>query len=135
MDTISPSRGDRSEVEVRRELEGVERIPFLPSAEFLGVTAGAEPQDPVTVFICWRDDLVERPYPGTAIWRAALESFLRAPPTDDNAQPFVRDAAQCSLDRFPTLERWLKWFDHERPEPDRVRASTPALLVGSAWYP
>lgn len=136
MDTISPSHGEQSEREARRQLEGSERIALLPSAEFLGVTVGTDPEEPVIVFIGWRVNLVERPYPGTAIWRAALDSFLRAPQSKDPAQPLVREAAQSSLHRFPSLERWLWWSDHERPAPEGPRAVVPsALWVGPAWNP
>lgn len=136
MDTISPSHGEASEREARHQLEGVERIPFLASAEFLGLTVGADPEEPVTVFIGWTADLVERPFPGTAIWRAALKSFLRAAPTGDPTQPLMRDSAQISLDRFPSLERWLRWSDHERQKPDRLPAPfPPTVWAGPAWYP
>lgn len=136
MDTISPTQDVESEGEARRQLDGVERIPFLASAEFLGLTVGAEAEEPVTVFIGWAANLVERPYPGTAIWRAAIESFLRSAPTGDPTQPFLRRAALLSLDRFPSLDRWLRWYDHERPEPEGRRSGSPAAVwVGSASYP
>ena len=114
MQTRGPFFGPESERQARRQLEGTERVALLPSAAFLAVTVASEPGDPVVVFIGWSDAITEHAYPGTAIWQAAIRSFLASPSTGDYAEPIVRKAAAESLERFPSLERWLAWYDHER---------------------
>jgi hypothetical protein len=129
VDTIGQYQSAEAEREARRRIEGVERIPLLESAEFVALTVGTEPEEPVTVFIGWYSELTERPYPGTAIWRAAVERFLRAAPTGNSGERQVRIAAEASLDRFPSLDRWLTWADHERP----VARSRPAQPSRAFW--
>jgi len=130
MDSVGPRYGAEGERETRRQVEGVDRVPYLPSAGFLAVTVGSETGDPVVVFIGWHDDVVETPFPGTALWRAAVEGFLRAPLGVDPAEPLVRAAAIESLDRFPSLDRWLSWYDHERQR----RADRSAKDVQSPFW-
>ena len=138
METIGPHYGSESARQARRQLEGEERVAQLPLAEFLAVTVGSEPGEPVVVFIGWRSDLVERAFPGTAIWRAAVESFLRSPPMDDLGNSIVRAAAAESLDRFPSLDRWLGWHDHERQaraarRTERRARGTLRFWIGRWW--
>lgn len=102
-----------TEQERLREIEGVERVPLLPLAHSIAVSPGTEGDEPAYVFIEWSSAKVERPFPGTAIWRAALERYLDHRASSD-AHPLVRKALQQSLDRFPTLDSWLRWADGER---------------------
>ena len=133
MQMPGPYYGPESERLARRQLEGAERVAFLPSAHFLAVTVASEPGDPVVVFIGWSDAITEHAYPGTAIWQAAIRSFLASPSTGDSAEPIVREAAAESLERFPSLERWLAWYDHERQARRERRSSSrePA----ASWTP
>lgn len=121
------SRGAARSVEsrdgARRQLEGGERVRLLRTADFLAVTVAGSPDGPSVVFIGWSATLLEQAYPGTAIWRAALERFLRTPPTNDPAAALVRRSAAESLARFESLESWLAWCAHEREhEVPRSRA-------------
>lgn len=113
------------EQEARRQLEGVERIARLARADFLAVTVGDSPDAPAIVFIGWTAELVERTYPGTAIWRAAIERYLASTPNGDPGDPLVRAMARESLTRFPTLDRWLSWLDHERQRAARAGPAPP----------
>jgi hypothetical protein len=137
METIGPNYGPQSQREARRQLEGEERVGRLPAAEFLAVSVGSEPGDPVVVFIGWTPDLTEFAYPGTAIWRAAVESFLRSAPTQDPGNAIVRAEAVESLRRFPSLDRWLSWYDHERQARAARRANArevrPRSWIGRVW--
>ena len=121
------SRGAARRVEsgdaARRQLEGEERVRLLHTADFLAVTVAGSPDGPSVVFIGWSATLVEQAYPGTAIWRAAIERFLRTLPTNDPADALVRRNAAKSLARFASLESWLAWCDHGREhEVPRSRA-------------
>jgi hypothetical protein len=127
METIDPRYRAEAERAARHEIEGEERVGQLPSAEFLALSVGSEPGDPVVVFIGWTMDVVENAYPGTAIWRAAVSRFLASPATGDPAEAVVRAAAADSLEHFPNLERWLAWHDHERA----VRAERRAKKRGN----
>lgn len=124
----APAHTDLAPERARQELEGVDRVNMLSEAEFVCVMSASGPEEPVVVIIGWRRDVVERPYAGTAIWRAALQRFAHAArdgtPTDG---PLI-DAAMRSLDRFPTLDRWLAWHDHERRPPSKT---TPQPAVRS----
>ena len=137
MSTFGPRYSSADEREARRQLEGEERIGLLHAAEFIAVTVGGEPGDPVAVFISWKRDLIEQAYPGTAIWQAAVRRFLRAPSTTDYAEPIVRAAAAESLEQFPSLERWLDWHDHQRhARAERRRRGDrdrPIFWIGSLW--
>jgi hypothetical protein len=137
METTGPHYGAESEREARRQLEGEERVALLPSADFLAVTAGSEPGDPVVVFIGWTPGLVEHAYPGTAIWCAAVRKFLRSPTTHNPGESVVRGTAAESLERFPTLDRWLSWYDHERQARSARRANRPkrqpTFWIGRLW--
>ena len=99
-----------SELAVRRAYEGEERVPLLGLAEFLAVVPGFDPEEPVYVFIQWAPGIVERPYPGTAIWRASLDRYLAS----DSTKPALRPLVAKSLEHFQTLEAWLRWADFER---------------------
>lgn len=119
-----------AESAARRQLEGEERLGLLSAAEFMAVTVGGALGSPSVVFIGWSQNLVEQAYPGTAIWRAALERFLRTPPTADPGNTLVRRAALDSLNRFTTLERWLAWSDHERDaRPTPPVRNSPAFWI------
>jgi len=131
-----------------RQIDGADRVPLLPHAHMIAVAPGVShderSDDPVYVFIEWAPGMVERPYPGSAIWRAVLEQSLehwqsqegesgegRAQNTDNvsvyahvddvddehaDQQPsdLFRSAIQADLARFPSLDAWLRWRDHDR---------------------
>lgn len=124
-----------SATEARREVEGETRVPLLPLAYALAWAPPAPSTDeadeePLYVWIEWAPDLMERPYPGSALWRAALERIAARVPA---ASPLVEDA----LRRFPTLESWLRWQDHDRrpsrePSPSARAARFPGVPL---WWP
>lgn len=119
-----------SRVDDRRLLDGTDRVPLLSLAQAVAIAPGesAAPGpsggDPTFVFIVWCPGVIERPHPGSAIWRAALERFLAShgtsPACDDGgvaeSDP-VRHAVAADLERFPSLEAWLDWRDHDRMVP------------------
>jgi hypothetical protein len=107
-----------SQEEVRRQYDGRERIGLLPFSRFIAIAPAAELDEPVWVFIGWADDFVERPLPGSSIWRAALRRYFDishdAGPEQEERGP-IRSSIEVSLARFTSLEAWLYWCDHERP--------------------
>lgn len=109
-------------VATRRALEGEERIPLLSAAEVIAVSAGAGDEPPY-VFICWTADIAERPYPGTALWRAAMGRYLASPVRNVAAEDIIRPLVESALARFDSLETWLRWMDHAR---DRSAAAVSA---------
>jgi hypothetical protein len=104
---------------------------MLHDADFLAVTVAGSPDGPSVVFIGWSETLVEQAYPGTAIWRAALERFLRTPPRQDPGDDLVRQSAARSLARFQSLEDWLSWSDHKRER--EVARTQSAPRVREFW--
>jgi hypothetical protein len=118
--------------EILRQYDGVERVALLPYASFIAVVPGTDAEEPAYVFIEWAPDVIERPYPGSAIWRAALERYLAHPRDDDPTYRALRPVVMEGLDRFPSLEAWLRWADRERVVPTaarpRRRPSWPTIL-------
>jgi len=93
-----------------RQYDGIERIPFLPDAEFITVAPSTSVDDPVDVTIEWAPGHIEKPLPGSALWRAVLESRLAPPATPDPADRLIRHQILGSLARFPDLETWWAWI-------------------------
>lgn len=133
---VGPLGRAGQDAEVRRAIEGEERVALLPEAELVGVAPG-EDDGPPFVVIRWTLDSTERPYPGTAIWRAALERYLEGPVQDASAEWVVRPLIATGLERFPSLEAWLRWQDHERRRRQEAghTAGAPArpALGGFGW--
>jgi|GEM_PF-3060821 len=107
----------RGEREYLRQLEGVERVALLPYASHVAIAPGTSAEEPPYVFIEWAPGGVERPYPGTTIWRAVLERYLTEPHDQDPASAALRQIVAESLRRFSSLDAWLRWVDHERLAP------------------
>jgi hypothetical protein len=133
MESMRVSTAVEAAIAARLQLEGIERIALLPRAEFLAVTVGGEIDAPVVVFIGWGGEVVERAYPGTAIWRAAIERYLAGPISTDPGDPIVRAAAEESLIRFPTLDRWLAWEEHERERRTEAHERRRELTAPRFW--
>lgn len=112
--------GDRYESiqDVLRRLDGVERVELLPRASLVAIAPGASVEEPVYVFVEWAPSVIERPYPGSAIWRAALQHYLDRPRPDDPAYHALRPIVEGCLARFPDLAAWLRWLDRERTVPE-----------------
>jgi hypothetical protein len=130
--TTGRAAADRA---VRHALDGAERVALLPRAAFIAVAPGSTDKDePPYVFIGWTRDAVERPYPGTTIWRAVLERYLDAPHPDDPGHAIVRTLVGDALARFPSLDAWLWWSDHgchrttRRVEPERTPTAGTAQV-------
>jgi hypothetical protein len=121
-----------AELESRQRLEGEERAALLPHAEYVAV-APASDDEPPDVFIRWSGDAIEHPYPGTAIWRGALEWYLQHPPANSVVERIAHPQISDALVRFPSLEAWLWWMDHERRPPDGRLAPTPTVWPAVPW--
>jgi hypothetical protein len=114
-----------SSADALREYDGGARVSQLAVAELLlwappaPATDFAE-REPIYVWIEWVPGAVERPLPGTSLWRAALARIADRVPT---AAPMIED----DIRRFPDFESWLRWRDQDRrppaasPERDRPR--------------
>lgn len=98
----------------REELEGTTRVALLRHALHVALVPGVTACEAPYVFIEWAPGVVERPYPGTAIWRAVLNWYLTAPDNGDPAAPVIGPVVAAALERFSSLEAWLRWTDHER---------------------
>lgn len=113
--SVIEQRGEhQKEREQRDELEGVERITLLPLARHVAFVPGATAHKPPYVFIDWAPGAIERPYPGTAIWRAVLSQYLTEQSGSDPFSNVIRSIVAESLDRFSSLDAWIYWADHER---------------------
>jgi hypothetical protein len=118
--------------EEREAIEGTERIALLPVAQFIAVAPGLD-EDPPYVWIQWVPGVVERPYPGTAIWRAALERYLASPMVEGGTTRVIRPLVAAALARFRSLEAWLRWMDFERPLPRGPGGRPPISGPGWPW--
>jgi hypothetical protein len=123
--TVSPA-------DARREYDGEGRVPWLPCARSLSwappaPAADAAEQEPIYVWIEWTPGTVERPLPGSCLWRAALARIADRVPA---AAPVIED----ELRRFPDFESWLYWRDRERrPSATPTRVQVPRLLLRWPW--
>jgi hypothetical protein len=121
------SRASASE-EQRQHGAAAERVPLLPFARMVAFTTGLPNEEPAYVVIEWAPGIVERPYPGTPLWRAVLEQWLAhisAPtsaerPSTTPDDTLVRQAVCVDLERFPSFEAWLHWRDVTRVVPERT---------------
>jgi hypothetical protein len=117
-----------SPAEAYRQYDGEERVPLLPFAHSISwappvpMDDDAE-QEPVYVWIEWAPDVMERPLPGSALWRAALTRVAGRMP---EASPVIED----DLRRFPDFASWLRWRDHDR-RPSGVMPAT--ALRAARW--
>lgn len=120
--------------ELVRQYDGAERVPALPSARLVSVAPATRNADPVLVAIEWVPGVVERPAPGSSLWRAALAARLAEPSRDTPDDALVREQIEQSLARFPDLESWWHWVRTgwlAAPHVDSVR---PAWPEGSPWW-
>ena len=99
----------QTDLDLARRYDGIERIALLPYAEFITLAPSTRLDDPVDVTIEWGPDRVEKPLPGSALWRAVLESRVARPATPDPAERLIRHQILGSLARFPDLESWWAW--------------------------
>lgn len=105
---IIEQRGEhQKEREQRDALEGIERIALLPLARHVALVPGATAHEPPYVFIEWAPGAIERPYPGTAIWRAVLSRYLAEQGT---SHPFVPPSEPWSPSRSKDSPRWMHGF-------------------------
>lgn len=119
--------GSARESDALREYDGAQRVARLLDARAIALAPGADDAaEPVYVWIEWSAGIVERPLPGSAIWRAVLSQYLNRPAGPDPTEPAVRRAVAMSLSRWPTLERWLAWRDHQRTLPAARPEARPA---------
>lgn len=111
-----------------RELDGVEQIALLPQARTVALAPSPPDSDePTYVVIIRSPTVVECPCPGSPIWRAVLEQCVlnhwihaAVAPRDTGSDP-VHAAIAADLQRFPSLDAWIHWRDHDRIVPERPR--------------
>jgi hypothetical protein len=121
-----------SPAEAHEEYSGDARVPWLPLARSLSwapPAPGADPaeQEPIYVWIEWSPGVTERPFPGSALWRAALARIANRVPS---SAPVIED----ELRRFLDFESWLRWRDHERRPPAMTPVRDPARGF-ALWWP
>ncbi|HTS87880.1 MAG TPA: hypothetical protein VMG41_05265 [Gemmatimonadales bacterium] len=104
-DDLTPSQR-----ELLERYDGTERIPFLPNALYITTAPHADPAHPVYVEIAWGPGAPEKPIPGSALWRAALERRLEELQDEDPGDVLLRRQIEQSLERYPSLEAWWKWL-------------------------
>lgn len=110
---VAPSDVQNAQEEARRQLDGIDRVALLPRAQMLAISFGAI-DEPAYVFIEWTPGEPEGPYPGTTIWRAVIERWLRMPHEDNPSWPLLAPIAEANLARFTSLNAWIRWCDRER---------------------
>lgn len=124
MSSAAPYRQQQqSEAEILRRLDGAERVILLPFARVVAFAPGDTPEDPAFVWIEWAPGQLERPLPGSALWRAVLVDFLRGEPSGDPAEPLLERMILESLRRFPDLDTWRRWAS--TPPPPRPASGAP----------
>jgi hypothetical protein len=110
MSSQSPgSAASSPNADLVRQYDGHERIPQLAHAALITLAPSTDPDEPVDVLIEWSPGQVEKPLPGSALWRAVLEGRLARPVSRDPAERLIRRQVQRSLERFPDLESWWHW--------------------------
>ena len=111
MQTPRPFDGlSAEELELLARYDGAERIQDLASAKLVLVAPSRSADDPVAVMIEWATGTLERPLPGSALWRAVLAGRLQAKAYGDPGAEVVRLQIRRSLERFPDLESWWHWI-------------------------
>ena len=123
-----PSQTDPN-ADLARQYDGIERMPLLAHAEFITLAPSTDPNQPVDVTIAWGLDRVEKPLPGSALWRTVLENRLARQITPDPAERLIRHQILRSLDRYPDLVSWWAWVQNgwtappkPTPRPDQRRS-------------
>jgi len=97
--------------EQRRFIDGIDRIPLLDFAESVIVGPPTRPDEPALVVIEWTGGRVERPPPGSTLWRAVIARELA--PLESADDPPSRERAEqlgASLRRWPDLDTWWTWL-------------------------
>lgn len=114
-----------SDRELLRRYDGAERIERLPLAQFVTLAPSTDPDEPVDVTIEWGPSVIEKPLPGSSLWRAVLTERLRYPPTGDRAESIVWAQITRSLERFPDLETWGAWLRSGWTTPPKTSERPP----------
>jgi len=125
-------------LDLLRRHDGLERVGQLPHARFVAVAPAAGADQPVHVEISWTPDTLEHPFPGSALWRAALTRRLAEPQRDDPADRVLREQIIRSLERFPDLDSWWHWLRTgwtapPDPDADRTRRDRRRSRSGRRW--
>ncbi len=108
-----------------RRYDGAERVSLLPLARFVTVAPSTDPEEPVDVTIEWNPGWIEKPLPGSALWRAVLEGRLAQPGPPSPVEPVIRRQIAQSLERFPDLESWWAWVRTGWVAPPKPSPSAP----------
>jgi hypothetical protein len=119
------------DLELLRRYDGAERIERLPLAQFVTLAPSADPDEPVDVTIEWGPTTIEKPLPGSSLWRAVLSARLEQPLTADPAESIIRSQIKSSVERFPDLETWWAWLRTGWTAPPK--AGERALRNGPRW--
>jgi hypothetical protein len=131
-----PARDDLSveELALLARYDGAERIPDLGSSRLVMIAPSASADDPVAVTIEWAQGTIERPLPGSALWRAVLERRLEAQRDGDPGAAAVQHQIRRSLERFPDLETWWHWVRTGWTAPPAPETPRPPRSTGR-WRP
>lgn len=100
----------REELELLARYDGRQRVAALESAAWITLAPSQAADDPVAVTIQWSPGVVERPLPGSALWRAVLRRRLEVAAEGGVESAVVRSQIRRSLERFPDLESWWHWI-------------------------
>ena len=124
----------RLELEQLRQYDGAERVPLLEFAHLITIAPVAREDDPALVQIAWSPSALEHPFPGSSLWRAALEVLLARAPSDDPADAVLRSQISRSLERYPDLETWWHWVRTGWTAPPKVEAAVAAGKARRPWW-
>ena len=115
-----PDSLSSEELALLAQYDGAERIADLATARLIMLAPANATDDPVAVTIQWASGDMERPLPGSALWRATLWRQLAMAGPVDPADDVVRRQIRRSLDRFPDLESWWHWVRTGWTAPPRL---------------
>ena len=122
------------ELELLARYDGAERVKDLASAKLVMIAPSGSADDPVAVTIEWAPGAMERPLPGSALWRAVLARRLEADAAGDPGAEVVRLQIRRSLERFPDLESWWHWLRTGWTAPPTPEPPKPARRQGGRWW-
>lgn len=106
-------RGSRVDLtpEQKRALDGAGRVAWLPLAATVIVGPPREPDQAASVIIEWGPGRVERPVPGSTLWRAVIEREVRRLEEEAGvAAQLLADRLSRAAERWPDIDAWWAWL-------------------------
>jgi len=114
MSAAAGERGSRVDLtpEEKRALDGADRVAWLPLAATVIVGPPREPDEPASVIIEWEPGRVERPVPGSTLWRAAVGREVRRLEEEAAGAPeeLLADRLSRAAERWPDIDTWWAWL-------------------------